>query len=325
MGKAEIRKKILNLLKKFWWILLIIAGISFFVIGVPIFKYFLYAIGIIIALLIFSPFIIQLFAPIFVSISSLAEHFRESKGESAGKRYFFIPASIIAVAGFGTAQAILSIWVFVVSFLVWLSIIGFFFTFIAVFFFGLAPFAILTAPFVIWIKAGFAEFIAVAIFFLFAVFWYSFSKFAFSPNYWESTPEKFLGYSPQIFLLGALSFQVIALPLYNFGLFGIGNLISDLGGFIFLIFALISAFKWNAIKKKLSETEKEGLYKLSVWLYIFGFIFTNILYIEFRDKFGAPTAVLFWLNGFFLVALIGRFFGIFKRKKPKLPQIETNV
>jgi tellurite resistance protein TehA-like permease len=139
-----------------------------------------------------------------------------------------------------------------------------------------------------------------------------------------STPEDFLGYSPHTFLLGALSFQVIALPFYNFGLNGVGNIISDAGGFIFLILALIAAFKWRAIKKKLSETERENLYQPSVWIYIFGFLLTNLLYAEFTQKFGAPTAVLFWLNGFFLIAILGRFFRLFKRKK-KIVQIQDEI
>ena len=150
------------------------------------------------------------------------------------------------------------------------------------------------------------------------------SKMAFSKDYWKSTPEDFLGYSPHTFLLGALSFQVIALPFYNFGLNGVGNVISDAGGFIFLVLALIAAFKWRATKKKLSEAERENLYRPSVWIYIFGFSLTNLLYAEFAQKFEAPTAVLFWLNGFFLIAILGRFFGLFRRKK-KAVQIQDEI
>lgn len=189
------------------------------------------------------------------------------------------------------------------------------------FFFQLAPLAIITAPLIIWYKKGFVEFLAVIVFFLIAQFWYGFSKIAFSEDYWKLTPETYLGYSPHIFLLGALSFQVIALPFYQFGLNGAGNFLSDAGGGIFLILALISAFKWHAIKKKLSEEERENLYKPSAWIYIFGYILTSLLYAEFEQRFGAPTTTLFWLNVFFFVTLISRFFGLFKRKKKKLPQI----
>lgn len=319
----NIRQKFLGLLGKYWWVLLIIGAILAFTTDIPIFRYALFAVGIIFALLIFGPFIFQLFAPTFIVISLLGEHFRESKGQSAGKRYIFIPAALFAAVGFVTAQTILSIWVFIISFLIWTSVIGFFFTFLATFFFGLAPLTIITAPFVVWVKAGFVEFLGTVIFFLITAFWYGFSKMAFTEDYWKSTPENFLGYSPHTFLLGALSFQVIALPLYQFGLFNAGNIISDAGGFIFLLLALISVFKWRAIKKKLSEEEKENLYKPSVWIYIFGFFLTNLLYVEFQQRFGAPTAVIFWLNGFFLIAIILRFFGIFKRKKSKVPQIES--
>jgi len=321
----SIRQKLFGLLGKYWWVLLIIVGILAFTTNVPIFQWVLWGVGIIFALMIFAPFLFQLFAPAIFLISSLAEHFAESKGQSAGKRYIFIPAALIAAVGFVTAQSILSIWVFILSFLIWASVIGFFFTFITVFFFGLAPLAIITAPFVVWYQAGFVEFLGVVVFFLITLFWYGFSKIAFSEDYWKSTPETFLGYSPHTFLLGALSFQVIALPLYNFGWNGAGNLISDAGGAIFLLFALIAAFKWRAIKKKLSEEERENLYRSSAWIYIFGFILTSLLYAEFEQKFGAPTAILFWLNGFFFIALIGRFFGLFKRKKKKLPQIESAV
>ncbi|MBU2529907.1 MAG: hypothetical protein KKD35_02610 [Elusimicrobia bacterium] len=321
---TNIRQKLFALLGKYWWVLLILVVILAFTTDVPIFQYVLWGVGIIFALMIFAPVLFQLFAPGFFLISSLIEHFKESKGQSAGKRYVFIPAALLATVGFVTAQSILSIWVFILSFLIWASVIGFFFTFLTVFFLGLAPLAIFTAPFVVWFQAGFIEFLGVVIFFLITLFWFGFSKMAFSEDYWKSTPEDFLGYSPHTFLLGALSFQVVALPFYNFGLNGAGDIISDAGGFIFLLLALIAAFKWRAIKKKLSETEQERLYRPSVWIYIFGFFLTNLLYAEFTQKFGAPTAVLFWLNGFFLVAILGRFFGLFRRKK-KPAQIQNEA
>jgi hypothetical protein len=125
-------------------------------------------------------------------------------------------------------------------------------------------------------------------------------------------------------LLGALSFQVIALPFYSFGLSSVGNIISNAGGFIFLVLALIAAFKWRTIKKKLSETERKNLYRPSVWIYIFGFFLTNLFYAEFTQKFGVPTVVLSWLNRFFLIAILGRFFGLFKRKK-KIVQAQNGI
>jgi len=320
----NIRQKLFELLGNYWWLLLIIVVILALTTDVPIFQWVLWGVGIIFALMIFAPVLFQLFAPAFFLISSLIEHLKESRGQSAGKRYVFIPAALLAAVGFVTAQSILSIWVFILSFLIWTSVIGFFFTFLTVFFFGLAPLTILSAPFVIWIQSGFIEFLGVVIFFLITLFWFGFSKMAFSKDYWKSTPEDFLGYSPHIFLLGALSFQVIALPFYNFGLNGVGNVISDAGGFIFLVLALIAAFKWRATKKKLSEAERENLYRPSVWIYIFGFSLTNLLYAEFAQKFEAPTAVLFWLNGFFLIAILGRFFGLFRRKK-KAVQIQDEI
>ena len=322
-SSENARQKIINILKKYWWVVLIVAVGLFALIGAPVLKYILYGIGIIVALMIFAPFVVQLFAPALYSISLMVDHFRESKGESAGKRYFFIPASIIGMVGFVTAQSILSIWVFITSFLIWSSVTGFAISFVAIFFFGLAPFAIISAPFVIWIQSGFADFVAVLAFFLIAAFWYGFSKMALPENAWKSTPDDFLGYSPHMFLLSALSFQVVAMPFYHFGAYGVGNMISDLGGFVFLVLALIASFKWMSIKRKMTGEQKENLYKPSAWLYFMGFMVTNLLYAQFQGVYEAPTAVLFWLNGFFLVVLIGRFIGIFRRKKPVVQTQET--
>ncbi|QQR82488.1 hypothetical protein IPJ70_04405 [Candidatus Campbellbacteria bacterium] len=326
INSVGARQKIFGLLGKYWWVLLIIAIGLFAWMGAPVLRYILYGIGIIVALMIFAPFVVQLFAPALYSISLLTDHFKQSKGQSVGKRYFFLPASIVAVVGFVTAQSILSIWVFLTSFFIWTSVVGVFFSFIGIFFFGLAPIAIVTAPFVVWIKIGLVEFIAVLIFFLTALFWYGFSKMAFPDHSWNSTPDDFLGYSPHTFLLGALSFQVIALPFYHFEAMGIGNFISDFGGFIFLVLALIASFKWRSAKKKLSPAEKENLYRPSAWVFFLGFMVTNLLYMQFQQVYDAPTAVLFWLNGFFLVVLIGRFFGMFKKKKQieLVPTVHTD-
>ena len=116
MEQTNIRQKLFRLLGKYWWIILILIGILAFTTDVPIFQYVLWGVGIIFALMIFAPFLLQLFAPAFFLISSLTEHFNESKGQSGGKRYIFIPAALLASVGFVTAQSILSIWVFIISF-----------------------------------------------------------------------------------------------------------------------------------------------------------------------------------------------------------------
>jgi len=191
---------------------------------------------------------------------------------------------------------------------------------LAIFFDLVAP-LIIAAPFIIWFQFGFAEFLSVVIPFIFALFWCKFSKLAFSKNYYESTPEDFIGYSPQIFLLGALSLQVVAIPLYAFGLNVevkvptiIGNWISSVGGGLFLFLAIVSAIIWWKKKKKLSPEQREGLYKPSVWVYIFGLLFTGFLYNNFTYTYGVPATILYWLNGFFLTVLIIRFVGFIKRK-----------
>ena len=271
--------------------------------------------------MIFGPTLIQLFAPGLALIATLITHFKESKDQPIGKRYIFVPAALFSAVAFVSAQSILSIWILVLSFMIWVSVIGFFFTFVAFFLFGLAPFAIITAPFIVWYKVGFAGFLATALFFLIALCWNGFSKLAFPADYWKRTPDDFLGYSPQTFLLGVLSFQVIAMPFYRFGFNGVGTFISDYLGTIFLLLALVAAFKWRSIKKKLSLDEKNELYKPSVWVYICGFLLTNLLYGEYQQSYDAPTAILAWLSIIFLVVLIGRFFGIFKRKKQKESQL----
>ena len=308
----NIRGRLTEILGKFWWLLLIIVVIGYFFTDIPIFKYIIYIIAIPIALLLFLPFIIQLFSPIFALAWSLIEHFKEAQNMPFGKKYLFVPAALVAAISFATAQMILSIWVFILCFIMWASVIGFFWTFILTFF-GLAPLIIITAPFLAWYKVGFSEFIGMLIFFLMTLFWFGFSKLSFSEDY-SRTPEDFLGYSPQIFLLGALSFQIIALPFYHFSLFEVGDVFSDLGGGIFLLLSLIATFKWRAIKKKLPVKEREYLYRPSVWIYILGFVFTNILYLVFQ-RLEVSIAVITWLNVFFFAALIGRFIKLFHRKK----------
>lgn len=311
-SSSDIRSKMFKYLGKYWWILLILIVTIFLISGVSIWTLLLYAAGVVVVLLFFLPLIFHFISPVFVLIAGLVDHYKESKGQSFGKRYIFIPATILAASGFFGAQMILSSWVTIMSVLIWASVVGFFITFFAMFFFGLAPFAIILAPFVVWIQSGFIEFVGIGVFFLMTLFWFGFSGMAFSDRFHQS-PEDFLGYSPHIFLLGALSFQVIALPFYHFELSGAGDIISDFGGAIFLLLALIAAFKWRTIKKKIPREKTEEIFKPSVWVYILGVIFTAILLFTFDVNYGAPTAVLFWLLSFFVITLIGRFFGIFKK------------
>lgn len=316
-----LRKRVLDFILDYWWIWLGLAIIGYWFTDFAIFRYIIYIIAIPFALIIFLPFIIQVFSPAFILSSSLIEHFRESKDMSFGKKYIFVPMALVSSISFATAQMILSTWVFILSFLIWMSVIGFFFTFLLMILFGLAPLAIFTAPFVIWFYNGFGEFIGIVIFLLLVIFWYGFSKLAFSENYFNETPEYFLGYSPQIFLLGALSVQIIALPIYKLDLLLktqtltiIGNWISLIGGVLLLLLALISSFIWMKEKKKLSVEEKESMYKPSIWIYILGFLFTSLLYNEFIYTYNVPAITLYWLNLFFAVALIARFVSFIKRK-----------
>jgi hypothetical protein len=322
----NIRERFIEILGKYWWVLLIIVAIGYFFTDIPIFKYIIYVIAIPFALMIFLPFIIQLFSPAFVLVSSLIEHFREAKSMPFGKKYIFVPMSLVSAISFLTAQMILSIWVFILSFVIWDSVIGFFWTFFLSFLFGLAPVVIITAPFLAWYKEGFALFLGTGIFFLITLFWFGFSKLAFSEDYYSLTPENYLGYSPQFFLLGALSFQVIALPFYRISssieslpLLWIANLISAIGGLIFLILALTASIKWIKAKRKLSDKEKAALYRPSLWVYVLGFLVTYLF--SMMPEYQAPLGTIAILNIIFLVALIGRFFGLFRRK-PKVQKVE---
>lgn len=320
-----MRERFLKILGKCWWVFIIIAIAGYYLTDIPIFRFILYVIGVPFCLMILLPFIVQLFSPAFALVCGLIEHFKEADGMSFGQKYIFVPAGLVSASSYLLGQIILYVWVFVISFLVWASVIGFFFTFVLTIFLGLAPVAIVTAPFLTWYKEGFVLFIGTGVFFLMALFWFGFSRLAFSEDYFSVTPEHFLGYSPQLFLLGALSFQVVALPCYEFNMFSVGQTISDIGGGVFLVLALISAIKWTRLKRRLSAEEKEDLYRPSAWIYVLGFLFTNVLYLAFV-QYGAPIAVIVWLNIFFLVALIGRFFGLFRRKSKgrlnSLPPVE---
>lgn len=309
----DVRRRFVEVLSKFWWIiaLLLIGGAIFT--KVAIFKYIVFVIAIPFLIFLFLPFFIQLFAPAFFLFSSLVSHFKEAKNMPLGKKYIFIPMALLSVVVFILAQTVLSIWVFIVSFITWADLIGAFLATLLIFFFGLAPLAILTAPFVLWIRGGLSIFLNIGIFFLMALFWYGLSNLALSENYYSSTSEDYLGYSPQTFLLGALATQVLALPLYQFKAFRIGELISEIGGLIFLGLTVIAAIKWFIIKKGLDKDEKLSLYKPSVWAYILGFLITDFLYAIFNSH-QVSTIVLMWLNLFFAFALIGRFIGFIQRK-----------
>jgi len=179
----NIRERFIEILGEYWWGLLIIVGIGYFFTDIPIYKYIIYVVAIPFALIIFLPFIIQLFSPAFVLVSSLIEHFREAESMPFGKKYVFVPMALVSAISFSTAQMILSIWVFILSFVIWASVIGFFWTFLLTFLFELAPIAILTAPFLVWYKEGFTPFLGVGSFFLMTLFWFGFSQLAFSLDF----------------------------------------------------------------------------------------------------------------------------------------------
>lgn len=308
-------KRLSVILSKYWWLLVIGCIVALFFTKSPIFSYILLIFAIPFLLMFLSPVLIQLFTPAFILFYSLFNHFKEAKNMPFGKKYIFIPMTLLSAVFFILAQTVLSVWIFVISFITWADLIGSFLAILLIFFFGLAPLAILTAPFVLWIKGGLSVFLNIGVFFLMALFWHGLSKLTFSENY-SSTPEDYLGYSPQTFLLGTLATQVIALPFYHFKAFQIGKVISEIGGLILLGFTVIAAVKWIIIKKNLDKDERLSLYKPSVWIYIFGFLITDFIYKIFKSQ-EVNTVVLMWLNLFFTIALISRFIGFIQRKLVK--------
>ena len=225
----NMRKRLLNILGNYWWVLLIGVGIGYFFTDIPVFQYIMLAVGIPIALLIFGPFIASLFNPFFVLIVLLLEHFKEAQDLSFGKKFVFIPMSIVGIASFFLTEMVLSIWILVISFLVWEGLIGVFFTIFAFFFLGLLPVGIISAPFVLWWREGFPAFLNLGSFILVAFLWTMISKLAWSEDY-LSTPDDFLGYSPHTYVVGALSFQLMSFISYNFDWFALGHWLSGLGG-----------------------------------------------------------------------------------------------
>ena len=299
-----MRKRLLEILGNYWWVLLIGAGIGYFFTDIPVFQYLMLAIGILFALLIFMPFVVTLFGPLFVLIGGLLEPFKEAQDLSFSKKFVFMPMSFVGVTTFAFTQVLLSIWIVIISFLAWEALIGPFLTILGFFFFGLAPVGIVSAPFILWWKEGLSAFFYAGSWILMAFLWTLISKLAWSEDY-LLTPDDFLGYSPHTFVVGALSLQVLAYFAYMFDLFTLGIWISDLGGWIFLILAIISGIQWHRLKRRLSKEERHMLYKPSVWMYILGFLMTNGLSSDIGE-FQVSSAVLLWLNTYFVIVLIWR-------------------
>lgn len=317
----DVRQGFWAVLQKYWWLLALILIVGAVVFHVPFFQYILFVVGGFVLLSIFLPIIFQFFSPVFILASLLIEHFRSSQRISFVKKFIFIPLSLLSVSFFIFAQIILMFWVFILAFVVWQQTIGTFFSIFLIFFFGLAPIAIITAPFVLWVKFGLAKFFEIGGFFLMALFWYGLSILSFSEGSNSSTPESFLGYSPQTFLLGALSCQVIALPFYCYKTFNIGDGFSKFGGFAFLLLAVISSINWHLIKRKLTANEKIYIYKPPVWIFILGFLITNIIEYSF-SMYQANTVILGWLEGFFFLAILIRTTTFIFKKKVKIREQE---
>ncbi len=129
-----LRRKTFNFIIGYWWIWLILCLILIVFTDLLIFRYIVHIVATPLALLFFLPFIIQLFFPISSLIYFLIKHFKEAKCMPFGKKYVFVPMAIVSSISFMAAQIILSIWVFVSSFLIWSSLAGFFFAFLLFFF-----------------------------------------------------------------------------------------------------------------------------------------------------------------------------------------------
>ena len=326
--------RIFNFIVKHWWKLFIIIGfisVSYFFIGFTLFKYVIYIIAILFFIFLLLPYFAPLFFPTFLLISSLKDHFKTilnynslSKTDPWYKNYIFVPMALVSLTLFIIAHFVLFMWIFISSVLIWSSILGpfltFIFTFILMLLFDLVIYlAILTTPFIVWYKFGFSEFLNIAAFFIIAIFWYILLKFAFPKKYHESISINFINFS-YIFLLGALSLQIIALPIYVLSLFIgnstlriIGDGIAVIGGGLLLLLSFVSAIVLTSEKKKLTLEEKEFFHP-PIIVYFFAWLISGFLHGVVVFRYGIQAPVLSLLVSLFLILLIIRFLGFIKLK-----------
>jgi len=299
----ETRKRAIGVLKKYGWVLVCLVLMGWFT-DIPFFKYTLGLAALPFACLIFLPLLKRLLRPSYHFEIMLIRHYRRHRGLSFAKKYFFIPMTMIAGIAFAVAQCLLCVWILAVSFKTWSSVLGVFWTGILTFYSGLAPVMILLAPVLRGFREGMMPLLVTAVLILTAYFWFRFSKYAF-PGRPASPPKAIVGYSPAVFLAGALSFQVIALPFYPLRLPAVGNMISVFSGFIFLLFAAMAAVKWRSAEKNLSKEQKKDLYISPILPCILGVLIAGILDYALLS-FGASRIVILCLQAIFVVAAIER-------------------
>lgn len=309
------RRKYLSYLKNYWWVILLAFIPVVYFSEFPLVKTVSYTIAVLVGLFMFYPYIIQFFSPIVLLISGLYNHYRNADEMSFTRRYLYEPFSLISLSAFLLAQIVLGITLLVFSIVIWGSSIGFGLTVFLYFFFGLAPLGIISAPLVVFVSSGVFKGIGVLFFFLIAGLFGGFRKLVFSENY-DRTAMDYMGISPKLYLLGALSIQVLALPIYYFDSLSFlsepTKIFSTLIGLVLILLAAITSFKWLKRKKR-GDLKRYRMHKPSVWLYIGGYLLTNVLYKRF-EEFGVTTYVVSLLNIYFFVALLYRLFCFLKRK-----------
>ena len=318
----NIRGRFIAFLGRYWWILILIL-IAITVIGnhftdMSVLQYVLLIVGIPVFLIIFLPNIASLFAPLFALVWSLwslwssVENFFQVDSVSYWRKYISLPLMFFSVFFSSMAQTILLGFILVQSVLIWADVIGLTWA-ILLTLFGLAPIIVITSPLVVWYTSDFSSFLFLVFLYFMCLSW-SVVLILDSLDHRPPIPDEFfehptdqvIYYSPQIFLFGALSLQVIALPFYYFDLINVGDNISYMLGGVLLLASLVSVVKVRSLRKKISMECLENSYKPSIWIYVLGIVFTQVIYVGFLN-FGAAIDVVAWICVFFTIALISRF------------------
>lgn len=299
------RARALRFFADYWWVLSIAALVGAWLTDIPILRFGLWAAGIPILLLIALPVLLYAFSPLFGLFEALLENFSSASPARGVKRWFWTPLSLIAATAFVLAQVVLVGWSFIVAFVVWEDVVGDIVAIIAMLFLGLAPIAMVLAPFVALVRDGWASFAAIGVMLVMTVLWPLMGRIAFSEEEATLTIEGALGYSPQLFLLGAVGFQVLALALFTLGSRSGGEAVAGIGGGLSLLLALIAAISWTMTKRRLNETARVGIYRASVWVYVLGFFVTTVLAAALA-QFTEELATITWLNMLFLLGIGAR-------------------
>lgn len=182
-----------------------------------------------------------------------------------------------------------------------------------------------------WYHFGFQVFLLLSLFHFVSPLISSMLIFQSSSQVLKNQVEYF-GYPREIFLTGALSFQILAIPFYLFLKdWHWGWFVADFLGSTLLILHLVHAIKYVSKKKIIEEHGLDftkSLYKTLPSYHLILFIFSWIVYNTYLNietlkgnDFLCSIAVPAWLN---VIALIGLVISIVKILKNKFASSATN-